>query len=311
MRASVPADLERRGWLRALVFWLLIASRPLSAQWIDYPTPDLPRTGHGAPDLKAKAPRTPAGRPDLSGIWYAAETLSAQRLKQAPLVGLELMAAAFGPNGPGRVLLCAEGDDCISQQPGPIDLTNLGRQLPGATLPYQPWARELVVQRMRALFKEDPHARCLPPNFPRAFSFPQHWKLVQTPKLIVLLHEFNASYRQILLDGRPLPTDPQPTWNGYSVGHWERDTLVVESIGFRDDLWLDLIGSPLTSAARVTERFRRPDYGTLRIEITVDDPKAYTQPWTVTLDQRLVPDTELLDEICLENERSTRLFERE
>jgi hypothetical protein len=156
---------------------------------------------------------------------------------------------------------------------------------------------------------DDPHSRCVPPSYPRAYSLPLHWKVVQTPKLIVLLHEFNASYRQIFLDGRPLPVDPQPGWNGYSSGHWEKDTLVVETVGFRDDLWLDIIGSPLSEAAHVTERFQRVNFGLMRIQVTVNDPKTYTKPWTVTLQQRLVPDTELLDDICLENEKSNRLLE--
>ena len=125
-----------------------------------------------------------------------------------------------------------------------------------------------------------------------------------------MLHEFNASYRQIFTDGRPLPEDPLPAWSGYSTGHWEGDTLVVESSGFRDDLWLDLAGSPLTSAAHVVERFRRPSFGKLEIEVTVDDPKAYTRPWTVTLHQNLVLDTELIEETCLENERDTELFKK-
>jgi hypothetical protein len=124
--------------------------------------------------------------------------------------------------------------------------------------------------------------------------------------LLLILHEFNASYRQIFTDGRPLPVDPNPTWNGYSSGRWEGDTLIVESIGFRDDLWLDLSGNPLTEAARVTEKFERIDYGNLQVEITVDDPRAYTRPWTVMLKQSIVLDTELLDEICLENEKSVQ-----
>jgi len=111
-------------------------------------------------------------------------------------------------------------------------------------------------------------------------------------------------YRQIMTDGRPLPKDPNPTWNGYSVGHWEGDTLVVETIGFRDDLWMDSSGTPLTSGAKVTERFRRPNFGTLEIQAMVDDPKAYTKPWTVNLKMKIVLDTELIDEVCLEGERS-------
>jgi hypothetical protein len=110
-------------------------------------------------------------------------------------------------------------------------------------------------------------------------------------------------YRQIYTDGRPLPADPNPTWNGYSIGKWDGDTMVVQSIGFRDDLWLDSDGNPLTSAAKVTEKIRRPNYGTLEVEITVDDPKAYTAPWTVKLTQPLVLNSELMDYYCLENEK--------
>ena len=120
----------------------------------------------------------------------------------------------------------------------------------------------------------------------------------------------DLSYRQIFTDGRPLPKDALPAWSGYSVGHWEGDTFVVESSGFRDDLWLDLSGSPLTSAARVTERIKRPSFGSLEIELTVNDPKAYAKPWTVTLHQNIVLDTELIEETCLENERDTALFRK-
>jgi hypothetical protein len=192
----------------------------------------------------------------------------------------------------------------------PVDQTNIGRSLPGG-LPYQPWAAALVAERTANGAKDDPHAHCLPPNFPRAFSFPQYIKILWTPGELVILHEFNATYRQIFLDGRPLPVDPLPSWSGYSSAHWDGDTLVVESSGFRDDLWLDLSGSPLSDAARVTERFRRVNYGTLEIDVTVDDPKAYTRPWTVTLKQAIVLGTELIEEICLENEEDTRLFDVE
>jgi hypothetical protein len=130
-------------------------------------------------------------------------------------------------------------------------------------------------------------------------------KMLQSPGLVLILSERDASYRQIFTDGRPLPVDPSPSWNGYSSGKWEGDTLVVHSAGFRDDLWLDSQGSPLTGAAKVTERFRRPNFGKLEIEITVDDPKAYTAPWTIKLSQPIVVDTELLDYICAENEKDT------
>ena len=134
---------------------------------------------------------------------------------------------------------------------------------------------------------------------------PQPRKIVQTPDVIVILYEGNAGVRQIFTDGRPLPDkDAQPWWYGYSVGKWEGDTLVVETTGFRDDGWLDIWGSPLTDAAKMTERFQRLNYGTLRIDVTIDDPKAYTEPFTVRVNQRVVLDGELIEFICAENERS-------
>jgi len=180
---------------------------------------------------------------------------------------------------------------------------NIGATQPGG-LPYQPWAAQQVKSQTEQNSKDDPHARCLPDTFVRLYGLPHMQKFVQVPGLLMMIYELNASYRQVFTDGRPLPADPQPSWNGYSSGKWEGDTLVVDSIGFRDGLWLDVVGSPMTAAAKVRERIRRPDYGHLEIEVTVDDLKAYTRPWTVTLKQNIVVDTELVDEICLENEKS-------
>ncbi len=134
--------------------------------------------------------------------------------------------------------------------------------------------------------------------------------MIQTPSVLLILYEANGGIRQIFTDGRSLPSnDPQPWWYGYSIGKWEGDTLVVETSGFRDDVWLDVNGAPLTSAAKMTERFRRLDYGSLEIEVTVDDPKAYTKPWTAAkIRQRLMPDDELIEFVCAENERSTQRF---
>jgi hypothetical protein len=126
---------------------------------------------------------------------------------------------------------------------------------------------------------------------------------VQTPGLVVILNEYNKSYRQIFTDGRPLPADMQPAWDGYSIGKWEGDRLVVTTTGFRDGIWLDAFGDPMTDAATITERFRRVDYGHLETELTVDDPKAYTKPWTIKLYHAIAPDTDLIDYICLENEK--------
>src|ERR1700734_3350034 len=253
---------------------------PLAAQWFHYPTPGVPRLANGKPNLAAPAPKTADGKPDLSGIWLVGNALPCPKDLR-------------------------DGDDCIEKIPLSHEAVDFGSNVPGG-LPYQPGAAALVKQRVADHSKDDPHARCMPPNFPRAFAFPHHQKFIQIPGLLVILDEFNASYRQIFTDGRAFPEDPQPSWNGYSSGKWDGETLVVHSIGFRDDLWLDMRGNPMTSAAKVTERFKRPSYGSLDIEVTVDDPKAYTRPWTITLQEAIQVDTELADEICLENEKSVQ-----
>jgi hypothetical protein len=249
--------------------FLLCASAP--AQWLTYPTAGIPRLPNGKPNLAAPAPRTSDGKPDLSGIW------------------------AWEDNRPCPAQGC---DDAKIGQ----EFLNIGWSLKGG-LPYQPWAADLVKQRRAANNKDDPQSRCLPRGVLRLYTDGQLKKIVQVPGMVAILSERGASYRQIFTDARPLPADPNPSWNGYSSGKWERDTLVIHTIGFRDDLWLDAQGSPLTSAAKVTERLRRPVFGKLEVEITVDDPKAYTAPWTIKLNQPLAPDTELLDYICAENEK--------
>ncbi len=170
-------------------------------------------------------------------------------------------------------------------------------------MPYQPWAAELVKKRSADLGKDDPVAWCKPAGALRLLTYPPPRKILQLPGLVVILSERDVTFQQIFTDGRPLPKDPSPSWNGYSSGKWEGDTLVVRSIGFRDGTWLDRVGSPLTEAGQITERFRRVNYGLLEIEVTVDDPKAYTKPWTVKLNQRIQLDTELLDYFCQDNEK--------
>jgi hypothetical protein len=146
-------------------------------------------------------------------------------------------------------------------------------------------------------------------GFMQFHTHPQPRKIVQTPTLVLIVYEANYGLRQIFLDGRPLPTDdPQPWWYGYSVGRWEGDTLVVETSGLRDGGWLDVVGTPFTEAARVTERFRRPNFGSLEIQVTVDDQKAFTKPWAVTINQRIMLDTELIEFICHENNIDARHY---
>ena len=262
-----------------------VISSPLSAQWLNYPTPGIPRLPNGKPNLAAPAPRTSDGKPDLSGIWGLS----------CPVGNA---VASDGFTGLPNVY-------CATEVAIPPEFTNIGQSIKDG-LHYQPWAAELVKKTRAANRPNDPMSRCLPPGLVRLEVFPLFRKMVQIPVILVILNEQNASYRQIFTDGRPLPVDPNPSWNGYSSGKWEGDTLVVQSNGFHDGLWLDTGGSPLTDAARVTERFRRVNYGTLEIELTIDDSQAYTKPWTIKVTQIIAPDTELLDYICLENEKDVR-----
>jgi hypothetical protein len=262
------------GEMRRFCIGLLLAGS-LPAQWLHLPTRGVPRKADGSPNLEAPAPKTADGKSDFSGMWIAREVLPCDSKER----GVQCVELPLTPQVVDIALGLKEG------------------------LPYQPWAAELVKRRAKELGVNDPHTHCLPPNFPRAWSFPESQKILQMPGLLVVLHEFNASYRQIFFDGRTFPEDMTPAWSGYSVGHWEGDRLVVESRGFRDDGWLDIKGNPLTDAATVTERIRRPNYGNLEIQVTVNDPKAYTQPWTITLHEKIVLDTEMMDFMCLENEK--------
>jgi len=236
-----------------------VLSAPVTAQWINYPTPGIPRLPDGKPNLSAPTPRTPEGKPDLSGIWRGGR------------------AGEYGY------------DYNVAQNLKPEDV--------------QPWASALRLQRLQDFRKDSPLARCLPVSVP-FLNFRGLSRIVQTPGLIVMLYESpNSPHRTIFTDGRELPKDPNPTWLGYSVGHWEQDTLVVNSAGFNDMGWLDVTGNPQTETLRITERFRRRDFGHLELEMTFDDPKTFTRPFTLRIEKPLAPDTELLEDIC-ENERS-------
>jgi hypothetical protein len=264
-----------------LILFVLGAASPMAfGQWLDYPTPGIPRTASGAPDLNAPAPRTNDGKPDFSGMWFA--------------------------NVPAKDY-CKQ-KDCIQEERMAREQINLGIKLEGG-LPYTEWSKQKMTARRANGGREDPHTYCMPPNFPRAWTLPQYIKIVQTPTLMVVLHEFNAAYREVFLDGRPLPDNPNPTWNGYSTGHWEGDTLVIETNGIRDDMWLDIQGSPITESARVTERLKRVNFGIMQIEIAVDDPKAYTRPWSVTIEMAVQVDTTMLEEICLDDEQDVKLYQ--
>src|SRR5215471_1526608 len=258
------------------IHWLaFLLATPGMAQWLHMRTAGVPRHADGSPDLAAPAPKTPDGRADFSGMWVARDELPCDTKER----GVQCTELALTPQ-----------------------VVNIAVGLKDR-LPYQPWAADLVKKRQAELGINDPHTHCMPPNYPRAWAFPENQKIVQVPGMVVVLHEFNASYRQIFYDGRGFPDEMTPAWSGYSVAHWEGDALIVESRGFRDDGWLDIMGNPLTDAARVTERIRRPNWGSLEIQITIDDPKAYTKPWTVVMHQKAVLDTEMLDLMCLENNK--------
>lgn len=181
---------------------------------------------------------------------------------------------------------------------------DLGADLKPGDVPYQPWAKALFDSRADGSHgREDPDANCLAPGVPRIDAAPPPWKIVHGNGVIVILYEAFNLWRQIFTDGRAPVADPNPTWLGYSVGRWDGDTLVVETTGFNGKSWLDQLGKPSTDALRVTERFHRKDFGHMDIQVTIDDPKAYTRPWTVTLPMQLLADTEILEFICNENNR--------
>ncbi len=184
-----------------------------------------------------------------------------------------------------------------------IYVGDIAKDLKPGEVPFQPWAATLYKHRRDTESKEDPTGYCIPGGVPRSDAVPYPFKIVSNPGLVIILYEAVHSYRQIFTDGRSLPKDPQPTWMGYSVGHWEKDGLVVETAGFNDKGWIDNWGKPATDALHVVERFVRKDFGHMDVQITVDDPKAYTKPWNVTLPMTLQPDTELLEYVCGENNK--------
>jgi len=268
-----PCDYktERRIDMTIVMVLLLL---PLTgyAQWLNYPTAGVPRLPNGQPNLTAPPPRTPEGRPDFTGLWE--------------------------PDTSGGTQLSTFRTDVVF----PPEWYNIGAQLKDG-LPFRPWARELRDARNTENSKDSPDAKCLPmgPFLDHSNRSPR--KIIQVPGLLVILYEKSFAYRQIFTDGRPLPTDPQPSFYGYSSGKWEDDALVVQTVGLRDKGWADQEGSPITEAAKVTEHFRRPSFESLEIELTVDDTKAYTVPWTVKLRHHIKLDTDLLEYVCNENEK--------
>jgi hypothetical protein len=274
--------------LRGVVFSFTLVvtiSAPVLAQWPIRMPSGVPVTADGKPDFNAPPPRAADGKPNLSGVWGTPPPprAAAQPVGGTPAPPVATPGPVAGPSG--------------------SVFGNIGAQIPGGA-PYQPWAAELVKQRMADNSKDNPDAHCLPMGVMQMTSHPFPRKIIQTPGEVVMIYEASGTtVREIFLDGRPLPpADAQPWWNGYSVGRWEGDTLVVETVGFLDEGWLDVRGSPLTSAGKLIERYRRPTYGSLEIEVTIDDPKAYTKPFTAKVTNRLLVDSQLIEFVCLDKD---------
>src|SRR5690242_12587590 len=267
---------------------IILSVLPLSAQWPQVKTKRVPLAPNGKPNLAAPAPKMADGRtPDFSGIWNTIKV---------PCEGSSAGGVFGCTDIPFGVSIGLFDVTATGSEPGQIGTTQ--------PLPYQPGVDAMVRQHLAENRKDDPTTRCLPISPVRQWAdfFPQ--KIIQTPDEVTILSEYMAQFRQIFLDGRPLPKDPFPSFKGYSVGHWEGDALVVETVGYKDGLWLDLKGDPLTSAGRTTERIRRPNFGNLEVQVTVDDPTVYTRPWQAKRYLKIALDTELIADICNENEKS-------
>jgi hypothetical protein len=245
-----------------------------SAQWPRRLARDIPKTAAGQPDPDAPAPRTAQGKPDFSGVWRGITAPAGRRLVATP------------PSPPIAVA------------------REIGQNLPDG-LPVTPYGLSLLQQRVATVGAANPTAHCLPMGITQLHMQGDPRKFVQTPGLTVILYEAGSETRQIFTDGRGQPSaDAAPRSNGYSTGRWDGDDLVVTTSRLRDGGWLDLIGSPLTDAATLTERFRRPTFARMEIDVTVDDAKAYTQPFTVRIYQELMLGDELIEYVCLENQRT-------
>ncbi len=265
---------------------LAVSPAFLPAQWINHPTPGIPRTSTGKPNLFAPTPRAANGKPDLSGLWQTAS---------APPEILERLIPGT-TNG--------AGEEPLSQY-----FINIFFDFKPEDEPIQPEAAKLFRERARNFSKESPLPHCLPEGMPLVEMAPAPYKIIQTPGMTVMLYERDTTYRQVFTDGRSLPDDPQPSWLGYSVGKWDGDSLVVDTIGFNDRGWLDARGHTHSESLHLTERFLRSDFGHMDVQLTIDDPKTYTKRFTINLKQRLLPDTDLLESFCAENEKDATHLE--
>ena len=272
---------------KALLAIVLAYPACAQAQWLNYPDPRIPRTRDGKPNLTAPTPRASNGKPDLSGVWqaYASEPGEMLRLLQGP-----------APRSVNQI------DPGIDLQTFSKYFLNVLADFKPGEEPMRPEAAALLKQRGQSQGKDVPTSHCLPGGVPFS-TLVAPFKMIQAPMEIVMILEDTNPPRQIYTDGRKLPANPEPMWMGYSTGKWDGDTLVVDSVGFNDRTWLDAFGHPHSESMHITERFRRTNFGLMDIEVTIDDPKMYTRPFTVKFPARLLPDTDALESVCAENER--------
>jgi hypothetical protein len=260
---------------------LLAACCGAQAQWLNYPAPGTPRTHDGKPNLTAPAPRAAHGKPDLSGVWQV-EPTPAEEMKR--VIGDLSADSALGDNS-----------SAFSKY-----LINILLDFKPEESPLRPEFAHVLNER---LGKETPLTHCLPIGIPADDLLPGPFKIIQAPGLTLIRNEYENTFRQIYTDGRKAPADPEPLWLGYSVGRWERDTLIVDTVGFNDRSWLDGMGHPHSESLHLTERFHRRDFGHLDVEVTIDDPKVYTKAFSVKFTELLQPDSDVTEYFCAEYER--------
>jgi hypothetical protein len=262
-----------------LVALFVVFGTGAHAQWLNYPAPAIPRTRDGKPNLAARPPRASNGKPDLSGVWHVEPTTLAE------------MKQLFGTSV-----------DTLDV-PG-MEADTISKYAFNILLDFKPDDAPMRPETAAMLRNSKGYVgSCAPIGIPLTYLVSEPDEIVQSPRQIVMMFESDGTHRQIHTDGRLLPKDPEPTWLGYSVGKWDGDTLVVETIGFNERTVLDLIGHPHSDALRLVERYRRRDFGHMDVEVTVDDPRLYTKPFSIKFTQRLLADSDVLENICAENEK--------
>jgi hypothetical protein len=278
--------MQRRRLFVFVTVLTTVAATGAHAQWLNYPTPGTPRTRDGKPDLAAPAPRF-NGKPDLSGVWHAQPTTVAEWRR---LLGDRFVDAALTLSVPGMEL------DTASRY-----AANILFDFKPEEAPMRPEAADILRRRAGSNLTS---GNCLPMGLPLAGLVSEPTKIVQSPRLMVVMYESDGTVRQIYTDGRELPKEvAQPSWLGYSVGKWQRDILVVETTGFNDKTWLDGMGHPHSEVLRIVERYHRRDFGHMDIEMTFDDPQMYTKPFTITVPFELLADSDIFENYCNENEK--------